>query len=131
VATDDERRRVAERLRSLRDIGGGVTNINHGYLWSLLWAASGEELSGSDRGDWFERFCARLADLIDPDTTSDRTKTAEDTTKCDREALLVLADEMDEERFDAGTAASDGKVRADRLSHYARRIREALGVDDG
>lgn len=66
MATDDERRLVAERLRSLRAVGGGVTSINHGYLWSLLWAVSGDELSWSDRSDWFERFCSLLADLIEP-----------------------------------------------------------------
>ena len=67
--TDDERRRVAERLRSLRATGRGTTSVGHGYLWSLLWAASGEELDGSGPGDWFERFCVRLADLIEPAPT--------------------------------------------------------------
>ena len=51
----------------------------------------------------------RLADLIDPDMTADTTKIGEDTTtpnyseatpKCDRDALLMLADEIDE-RFRA------------------------------
>ena len=91
MATDDERRTVVERLRSLRSVGAGVTNMNHGYMWSLLWAASGEELSESELNNWFERFCARLADLIEPDTTSDTTSHGADTTKCDREALGVVA----------------------------------------
>ena len=84
-ATDDERREVAERLRSLRATGRGTTSVGHGYLWSLLWAASGEELDGSGPSDWFERFCARLADLIEPaPTRSDTTATHTDASAtCD------------------------------------------------
>lgn len=63
---DDERREVARRLRSLRMTAPGVTSLGHGYLWSLLWAVSGEELGESNRCDWFERMCSRIAALVDP-----------------------------------------------------------------
>lgn len=66
MVTDDERREVARRLRELRMTTPGVTSVGHGYLWSLLWAVSGDELGGSSRRDWFERMCSRLADLIEP-----------------------------------------------------------------
>lgn len=66
MTTDSERREVAARLRSLRMTAPGVTSVGHGHLWSLLWAVSGEELGESNRCDWFERMCSRLADLIEP-----------------------------------------------------------------
>lgn len=91
MATDDERREVAKRLRRLN-------------APSLIALMSILGVGGRD-------MCARLADLIEPDTASD-------TTKCDREALLALADEMDEL---CGPWHDCGE-------HYARRIREACGV---
>ncbi|WP_143786148.1 hypothetical protein [Olsenella sp. An293] len=65
---------------------------------------------------------ARLADLIDPDTTTDTTKSPDLTTKCDRDALLALADEMDE-RAPYGWYSGE----RDSLRDYARRIHEACG----
>ena len=70
MPTDDERREVARRLRELRVTAPGVTSVGHGYLWSLLWAVSREELGESNRCDWFERMCSRLADLIEPNRGS-------------------------------------------------------------
>ena len=46
------------------------------------------------------------------------------------DALLALADEMDERGRFAETAGSDGKVSGWYLREYADRIREALGVND-
>ena len=43
---------------------------------------------------------------------------------CDREALLELADEMDHTDNEVGWTN-------DAIPHFARRIREALGVEDG
>lgn len=57
------------------------------------------------------------------DTTTDTTKSPELTTKCDRDALLELADEMD---VDAGCNAY---VDDYNVNEYARRIREACGVE--
>lgn len=48
----------------------------------------------------------------------------------DVDALLALADEMDERGRFAETAGSDGKVSGWYLREYADRIREALGVND-
>lgn len=99
--TDDERREAARRLRELRVTASGVTSVGHGYLWSLLWAVSGEELGESNRCDWFERMCSHLAELIEP--------------SCDRNALLALADEMTVEKGD--------------IWRWSSRIREALGME--
>lgn len=167
MPTDTERREVARRLRSLRKTNPGVTSLGHGYLWSLLWAVSGEELGESNRDHWFERMCSRIADLIEPPTQcpyyhSDRhycsihdvpatdrdtpQKAAEEmfgkmrhSTKeeadaydamlksksvelhpVDRDALLELADELEQET---------GSVCGVCMGKTARRIREALGVE--
>lgn len=70
---------------------------------------------------------ARERELYDSDTT----KPAADTTKCDRAALLAIADEM--------LSVSIGINGADSIRHleaayivqgYARCIREACGVKD-
>lgn len=107
MPTDAERREVARRLRELRMTAPGVTSVGHGYLWSLLWAVSGDELEGSSRRDWFERMCSRLAGLIEPSS--------------DREALLALADEME-------TAdPEDLDVAIDYVTECASRIRQAIG----
>lgn len=114
MLTDDERREVARRLRSLRMTVPGVTSLGHGYLWSLLWAVSGGELGESNRCDWFERMCSRLADLIEP--------------SCDRDALLALADEMGEVAQRRRSMGYEGFAIGD--EDRARRIREAIGVTD-
>ena len=114
MVTDDERRRVAAALREYA---------------SFDCEDEGEEECLVDCADWGERVLnllgcgdtegecyAALADLIEPDTTSDMTKPSEDMTKCDREALLALADEMDAEKNFVIVGG------------YARRIREALGA---
>ena len=103
ACTDDERRRVAERLRA----ESGPSLI---VLMSVL---------GVGGKDVFPR----LADLIDPDTTTDTTKSPDVTTKCDREALLALAEEMG---LFARTVPypSAGK----RVATFARRIRECCGA---
>lgn len=71
MATDDERREVAERLRGLKRDENNVTQINHGPTWSLAWCVLGDELVECIPQDWFERMCARLADLIEPEDGSD------------------------------------------------------------
>lgn len=74
---------------------------------------------------------------VEPDTTTDTTKTPEVTTKCDREALLALAEEAKKNAWYYALDHPEDELR-DRLaeaeedfSDMARRIREALGVDDG
>lgn len=113
MINDIERRKVAAKLREL-----GVYVFDPDNTYELLADALGvDDFEGTD-----ELF-NRLADLIEPDTTTDTTKTAPDTTKCDRDALMELADEMDE-RAPYGWYSGE----RDSLREYARRIREALGV---
>lgn len=133
--TDDERRRVAERLRGLN---GNASRVRRAY------EAEGISIFCDDQADYYqicnaiagylpaehmhpcdyEELHARLADLIDPDTTTDTTKTPELTTKCDRDALLALADEMENDTwYETGF---DHLIAV----RFARRIREALGVTD-
>ena len=73
MPTDDERRHVAEALRHY-----ARSDIDGGLLPSLKDAA---EVAG---GTWRTLF-TRLADLVEP------------APKCDRDALLALAEEMDGE----------------------------------
>ena len=121
MPTDEERRRVARKLREYAS-------------WD------GEEDCFVDCADWGERvlnllyrdgedrtegeYYARLADLIEP-----APKCSEATPKCDRDALLALADAMDghaDEMHDGCNFASSGDMR-----DYARRVREACGEVDG
>lgn len=126
MINDTERREVARRLREVNPYRNySYTIPYHRYTPAAEYLA---ELAGalgySPKNDVSRlEFQSRLADLIDPDTTTDTTKTAPDTTKCDRDALLELADEMD---MDAGCHAyvDDYEVYG-----YARRIRDALGVE--
>ena len=120
VVTDDERRRVAAALREYA---------------SFDCECEDDEDCLVDCADWGERVLnlldcgasececyAYLADLIDPDTTSDTTKRAPDTTKCDREALLALADELETDGVDCYNVSTQYVC-----DQYARRIREACG----
>ena len=99
AVTDDERRRVAAALRA--ESGPSLTKL----MWLL--GVGGEHLF------------SRLADFIDPDATSDTTKREPDTTKCDREALLALADGLCD-GYPYGLSHGG-------LEQLARRIREACG----
>lgn len=119
---DDERRLVAEKLRGLRRNANNVTQLNHGPTWSLAWCVLGDELDECGTGDWFERMCARLADLI---YQGDTSLSCRDTVACDRDALLELADKArklgDEENGPASFA-----VRCT-FRVFARSIYKALG----
>ena len=129
MPTDEERRRVARKLREYAS-------------WD------GEEDCFVDCADWGERvlnllyrdgedrtegeYYARLADLIDPDTTTDTTNPGADTTKCDRDALLELADEMDGDTLAVPLvygSYQSGYIAA--MRDCARRIREACGGTAG
>ena len=101
--TDDEKRRVAERLRRLN-------------APSLIALMSILDVGGRD-------MCARLADLIEPCDTSQNCR---DTVACDRDALLALADEMD--KWALTCDHYDRQVSPLNVTKYARRIREACGV---
>ena len=130
MTTDDERREAAERLRDVaRADGGPLGDI--GFTEAMHRALGGD--------DWRD-MTERLADLVDPDTTTDTTKSAAVTPKSDgtRErlaralgidlpALLALADEMDHPIRQAVWNQTTGVRREHIMAEYAHRIREACG----
>ena len=125
--TDDERREVAERLREL----------DYSDLQESLICAYLDALGIKGYEDWIG-IAHRLADLIEPSESvkcvaevkvdgEKLEKLVHDAVVeyagVDREALLALADEMDE-RAPYGWYSGE----RDALRDYARRIREACGV---
>lgn len=116
MATDDERRRVAERLR------GDPCDTPIPYRTGVHFGMGCHEAANrfwdmceriKSAGDYDIAYSTRsvLADLIEP--------------SCDRDALLALADAMDghaDEMHDGCNFASSGDMR-----DYAHRIREACG----
>ena len=133
MISDEERRKVAANLR---DSAGNGEVLRDAFL---------EEILAGDTGLWFaedieiDTLLYHLADLIEPSEPEVRCvaevkidgerleqlvhDAAVELTGIDREKLLALADEMD---VDAGCHAyvDDYDVYG-----YARRIREALGVE--
>lgn len=107
MTSDEERREAARRLREIR-----LCKSGHIEWWKIAQAIGLKEPAG-----WFgwEKFepdsVKRLADLIEP--------------SCDRDALLALADDMD---LHAKTSPYPSSGRY--FAAYARRIREALWVED-
>ena len=78
MPADKERSDVAHMLRELR-----YDNIDE--IFPRI---------GLTRKDGWLDFCRRIADYVEPDTTTDTTKTPELTTKCDRDTPQKVADEM-------------------------------------
>lgn len=123
MATDDERRRVAERLRGL----------DYSDLQESLICAYLDALGIKGYEDWIG-IAHRLADLIEPSIPEDPGEAGlacvdafirEHTEKpVDRDALLELADEIEDN--DLTYCVSTQYV----LDSYARRIREACGMVD-
>ena len=142
MPTDDERREVARRLRELRLKPWDDTACEIVSCVGIVCCNS--ECHGSDETPECARaLCDRLADLIDPgepkvkcvaEVKVDGERLEElvhdaavKLTGVDRDALLALADEMDS----VGDALSKGYCMTGGTAHrYARRIREALGVQD-
>ena len=109
MATDDERREVARRLRELSD------DSTYPDLIGAI----------ADHDGWYAATDAadRLADLIDPDCEDGRYGGVCTARPVDRDALLALADEIERTAdFDTGI---DPRV----LLSFARRIREACGEE--
>ena len=104
MATDDERREVAERLRELR---GGWSSGECYY--TIIHAL---DLPDTSREDGGAALYARLADLIEP--------------SCDRDALLALADKMS--RYASLRKSHGMDVDTMAAMAWVHRIREALGV---
>ncbi|OUN47330.1 hypothetical protein B5G20_05025 [Collinsella sp. An7] len=108
MATDDERRRVAERLRATAKWLGGNMDAHEFAHYGADAIDPDNEIARWDEMTY------RLADLIEP--------------SCDREALLELAGELE------GDACWE--VQSPGVDNYAwmlkdvcERIREALGVE--
>lgn len=120
MTTDDERREVAERLREL-ELGVIGAIIPTGELAKNILKAIGYGSSGA----MTPYGC--LADLIEP---GDMSHGCRDTVACDREALLALADELEEDACWEVQTPGDTSG-AWRLKDACDRIREALGVEDG
>ena len=135
--TDDERRRVAERLRMSdeRDAAG--------FDCLLAEVVRGREFCETPCEHCHARLLNELADLIEPSEPKVECvaevkvdgeqleqlahDAAVELTGIDRDALLALADEI--ERDGAGALDDDDWCKP-LLVEYARRIREALGVED-
>ena len=132
MATDDDRRSVAERLRG--EVGCGSSWPGMERLGVILGVEGGSGFPG--------RFLSRLADLIDPgesgqnldknrDTVQIESPAVQKAPECDREALLALAEELGGNILVVpavyGTYQS-GYVAA--CHDVAHRIREALGVSE-
>ena len=102
VVSDDERRRVAERLRTSdeRDAAGFVDCL-------LAEVVRGREFCETPCEECHARLLGELADLIEP--------------SCDRDALLALAEDVDGAADDSGGF----EPLAGMLRDIARRIREA------
>lgn len=117
MATDDERRKVARRLRG----GYDVVSDSHGRFW-LNGTLFGMDITARSE-EQIRDGLARLADLIEPsppcefwDAEEQECYSVRTVRPVDREALLALADEMDAEKNFVIVGG------------YARRIREALGA---
>ena len=133
MATDDDRRSVAERLRG--EVGCGSSWPGMERLGVILGVEGGSGFPG--------RFLSRLADLIDPgesgqnldknrDTVQIESPAVQKAPECDREALLELAEDVTEAAAmaTAVNASKSAEMLAELLLDIARRIREALGVSD-
>lgn len=116
MVTNDERRRVAAKLRSTAKWLGRNMDAHE-------FAHYGADAIDPDKEiERWNDMMYRLADLIDPDIYPDNPdKTRQGLSEpCDRDALLTLADEMDAE----GLNGWAGPVN---VGEYAQRIREACG----
>lgn len=109
MASCEERARVAEGFRVLAELGIGVDAEDVGAVIGTCYM--------DGRAFW-----SRLADLVRPDL--DRPEAA---PRCDRDALLALAVEIEAvQAFCVGDVVA---VRRRELVGWARRIREACGEE--
>ena len=142
MATDDERREVARRLRELAD----YCDENEMSLSDDDWPGILSDYIWPEDGGYhiYDEDCRRLADLIEPGEPKVKCvaevkvdgeqleqlvhDAAVELTGIDREALLALAEKLDGlglSGFSSGWSSS-----AVNVGYFARRIREALGVSE-
>ena len=122
MATDDERRRVADNMRTFDVVGDACGRYwLNGTLFGMDISARSEERIRSGM--------LHLAAFIEP-----APKCSEAAPKCDRDALLELADEFESGARDARAHkwnepanAAMAIALADEYEANARRIREACG----
>ena len=120
MTTDGERREVAERLRA--GVGMGMP-----LILNVAFAAFEVDPVSLDRTVTSDEAAMRLADLIDPDCEGGRYEGLRTVRPVDREALLALADELDETAWNG--KVSDGWTASVVLTinRYTDRIRGACG----
>ena len=124
MVTDEERREVAERLRSFVTDDSVYADVDACRVLHSI----GLYYKDIDR-IYFSGFdVARLADLIDPDCDEGRYEGARTARPVDREALLELADELEEDACWEVQTPGDTSG-AWRLKDTCDRIRKALGVE--
>lgn len=140
MISDTERREVARRLRKLEVCEFDGEFIDCGEVENALGLVS-------DDGAWYEaEGVTRLADLIEPSEPKVKCvaevkfdgerleqlayDAAVELTGIDRDALLTLADELEEDACWEVQTPGDTNG-AWRLKDACDRIREALGVTDG
>ena len=126
MTTDEERREVARRLGE-----NAEAHPNMSLILNLAFADDSLKPDGSMEWRVTSHDAAmRLADLIEPspscefwDAEEQECYSIRTVRPVDRDALLALAGEMDKQA-DGGSFVFWGELR-----EYARRIREALGVE--
>ena len=123
MATDDERRRVAERLRMSdeRDAAG--------FDCLLAEVVRGHYFCETPCEHCHGRLLNELADLIDPDCEDGRYEGVRTARPVDRGALLALAGELTESYVDGGADGDELVMSRGAVALVVRRIREALGVE--
>ena len=134
MATDDERRLIAARLRMSdeRDAAG--------FDCLLAEVVRGREFCETPCEECRARLLGELADLIDPgesgqnldknrDTVQIESPAVQKAPECDRDALLELAEDVTEAAAMATAvdASKSAKLLAELLLDIARSIREACG----
>ena len=133
MATDDERREVAERLR------GDPCDTLIPYRTGIYFGMGSHEAANrfwdmceriKSAGDYDIAHSTRsvLADLIDPDCEEGRYEGARTVRPVDREALLALADKIDHHADLRKRLDMDIETMVARA--WAQRIREACGMVD-
>ena len=133
MVSDDERRRVAERLRGdpCDTLIPYRTGIHLGMgcheaanrFWDMC-----ERIKSAGDYDIAHSTRSVLADLIDPDCEEGRYSVARTVRPVDREALLALADEIAESAdYRMSRREICAPIGIYVLREYARRIREACG----
>ena len=135
MPTDEERRKVAHRLRGApyRIYLVGPNEYERDYVGMFCDLAQAIGFDVKDKPEW-DDVLMRLADLIDPQTNSQEISqypSLSDTPECDRDALLALADEVHELAINQDIHLFNTvRVHESTLYTIEQCIREACGVSE-